>query len=114
VTYPSRVNITFEASITDLAGSEVTDIVFMGTGGRLSIFRRGYTFVTRGGGEEISHTGAYGTSKEHLANWLDCIRSRQQPNATEVDGHFSAMACHLGNLAYQTRSCVYWRKEWDV
>jgi predicted dehydrogenase len=114
VTYPNRVNITFEASITDLAGREVTDIVFMGTGGRLSIFRSGYSFVTRGGGEEISHTGSYGSSKEHLANWLDCMRSREQPNATEVDGHYSAMACHLGNIAYKKKSCVNWSKEWDL
>jgi predicted dehydrogenase len=114
VTYPNRVNITFEASITDLAGREVTDIVFMGTGGRLSIFRRGYRFITRGGGEEISHTGSYGSSKEHLANWLDCMRSRKPANATEVDGHYSAMACHMGNVAYQKRTCITWQKEWDV
>jgi len=114
ITYPSRVNITFEASITDLAGREVTDIVFMGTGGRLSIFRSGYTFITRGGGEEISHTGSSGSSKEHLANWLECMRSRKPPNATEVDGHYSAMACHMGNTAYQEKSCVKWSKEWEV
>jgi len=114
VTYPNRVNITFEASITDLAGREVTDIVFMGTGGRLSIFRNGYSFITRGGDEEISHKGSYGSSKEHLANWLECMRSRRRPNATEIDGHYSAMACHMGNLAYQTKSCVNWKKEWDV
>jgi hypothetical protein len=31
-----------------------------------------------------------------------------------VDGHYGAMACHAGNLAYRTGQAVAWRKEWDV
>ncbi len=115
--YPEGINITFEATITDFAGSEVTDIVFMGTGGRLSIFRDGYTFLTppvRGRSQEISRKGPYGSSREHLSNWLDCMRTRKDPNATAVDGHYSAMACHIGNLAYKEKACIEWRKEWDV
>ena len=114
--YPQGVNVTFEATITDFAGREVTDIVFMGTGGRLSIFRQGYTFLTAEGrnSQEITHKGSYGSSVEHLANWLDCMASRKAPNATEVDGHYSAMACHIGNLAYQKNECIGWNKEWDV
>jgi len=116
--YPKKVNITFEATITDFAGREVTDIVFMGTGGRLSIFRRGYRFIAAPGsareGEEYTHYGPYGSSAEHLANWLDCMESRRRPNADAVEGHYSAMACHIGNLAYREKSCIRWRKEWDV
>ena len=99
-----------------IAGREVTDIVFMGTGGRLSIFRTGYRFLEApdAGGEEITHFGPYGNSKEHLANWLDCMVSRKQPNADVVAGHYSSMACHIGNQAFQEKSCVQWRKEWDV
>lgn len=112
--YPEDINITFEATITDFAGREVTDIVFMGTGGRLSIFRTGYTFLSAGGDEEISHHGPYGNSEQHLANWLDCIRSRKDPNATAVDGHYSSMACHVGNLAYKEKRTVQWQSSWDV
>jgi hypothetical protein len=88
----------------------------MGTGGRLSIFRQGYTFLTAEGrnSQEITHKGAYGSSIEHLQNWLDCMASRKAPHATEVDGHYSAMACHIGNLAYQKNECIGWNKEWDV
>jgi len=53
-------------------------------------------------------------AKPHLQNWLDCMASRKAPNATEVDGHYSAMACHIGNLAYQKNECIGWNKEWDV
>lgn len=116
--YPEGVNITFEATITDFAGQEVTDIVFMGTGGRLSIFRRGYQFLSapegRQGGREYTHYGPYGNSVEHLSNWLDCMQTRKRPNADAVEGHYSAMACHIGNLAYKQNDCVRWRKEWDV
>lgn len=115
--YPEEVNITFEATITDFGAHEVTDIVFMGTGGRLSIFRTGYTFLAPPVGqtsEEISHHGPYGSAIQHTANWLDCMRSRKDPAATAEDGHYSAMACHIGNMAYNEKACVAWKKEWDV
>lgn len=113
--YPEKVNVTFEATITDLIREESADIVFMGTGGRLSIFRAGYRFLPA---EKNSHvgvlTGKGSPEEDHMANWLACIRSRKEPNANVVDGHYAAMACHIGNIAYQTKSRVTWRKEWDV
>ncbi len=38
-------------------------------------------------------------SDNHLANWIDCIRSRQRPIADVEIGHRSAILCHLGNIA---------------
>jgi predicted dehydrogenase len=118
VQYPEGVNITFEATITDFAGKEVTDIVFMGTGGRLSIFRQGYQFLTApdspSGSNEYTHYGTYGNARNHLQNWLDCMRSRKRPNADAVEGHYSAMACHLGNQAYRENRIVEWDSKWDV
>ena len=35
----------------------------------------------------------------HHQNFLDCIRSGQQPNADIEIGHLSASLCHLGNIA---------------
>lgn len=115
--YPKNVNVTFEANITDMASPEVADIVFMGTGGRLSIFRSGYTFLTSGEDKparEITLKVPYGSATPHLANWLECMRSRKKPNADATDGHYSSMACHIGNIAYKEKSRVEWRKEWDV
>jgi predicted dehydrogenase len=35
----------------------------------------------------------------HMQNWLDCIRSRQQPVADVEIGHRSISVCHLANIA---------------
>ncbi|MBI4906547.1 MAG: Gfo/Idh/MocA family oxidoreductase [Acidobacteria bacterium] len=111
--YPGGLNVTFEATITDMHPKESADIVFMGDGGRLNIFRYGYRFlpadrkapeITAGSSPEVAH----------MANWIECVRSRKQPNADAVEGHYSAMACHIGNLAYQQKNRVTWKAEWDV
>jgi predicted dehydrogenase len=44
--------------------------------------------------------------REHLANWVSCIRSRKTPNAPAEIGHRSALACHMANLAYRRKERV--------
>jgi predicted dehydrogenase len=112
VDYPKQVNVTFEATITDMIPRESADIVFMGEKGRLNIFRYGYRFLPRDGGEAITAKG--GPEPAHMANFLGCVRSRKAPNANAVDGHYGAMACHMGNLAYQKKQRVTWDAQWAV
>ena len=38
---------------------------------------------------------------DHLENWLDCVRSRKQPNSPVASAIASARAAHLGNLSYR-------------
>ncbi len=45
--YPNKLLVTFEANVTDMIPVENADIIFMGTGGRLSIFRYGYKFLPK-------------------------------------------------------------------
>jgi predicted dehydrogenase len=35
----------------------------------------------------------------HLANFLDCVRTRKTPNADIEEGHRSVVLCHLANIA---------------
>lgn len=113
--YPERINVSFEATITDMIPQDSADIIFMGTGGRLSIFRHGFKFLPAKQNASIGQiTGGSAPEGVHVANWLDCIRSRKQPNADAVAGHYSSMACHIGNIAYQKRTRVTWQKEWDL
>jgi hypothetical protein len=106
------LNVTFEATITDMIDRESADIVFFGEKGRLNIFRGGYRFLPAGGGDPVLAKG--GPEPAHMGNFLDCVRSRKQPNANAVDGHYGAMACHIGNIAYQTGQPAQWKGEWDV
>ena len=43
-----------------------------------------------------------------MKNWLDCIKSRQTPNADIEIGHRSATVCHLGNIARWTGRKLRW------
>lgn len=40
--------------------------------------------------------------RPHLANFVDCIRDRKQPNAGIVEGHKSATLIHLANISYRS------------
>jgi hypothetical protein len=41
-----------------------------------------------------------------MANWMECIRDRKQPNATVENGYRSAVAAHMANLAYLRKTRV--------
>jgi predicted dehydrogenase len=112
--YPEKINVTFEATLTDMIPQGAADIVFMGAGGRLSIFRYGYTFLPSRDNAQLGEINSGATQDFHVANWLDCMRSRLQSNADVVSGHYSSMACHIGNIAYREKRQVVWQKEWEV
>jgi predicted dehydrogenase len=112
---PEKLNVTFEATLTDMIPEQSADIVFMGTLGRLSIFRSGYTFLpSPSSSTKEKVTGGRAPEGAHLANWLECMKSRSRPNADAVAGHYSSMACHIGNIAYKQQTRVTWQKEWDL
>ena len=37
----------------------------------------------------------------HERNFLDCVKSRKQPNADIEIGRLSTLLCHLGNISYK-------------
>ncbi|MBI5010864.1 MAG: hypothetical protein HZB98_14710, partial [Bacteroidia bacterium] len=39
--------------------------------------------------------------RAHILNYIDCIRTRKQPNGSIVEGHKSSVHIHLANLAYR-------------
>ncbi len=47
-------------------------------------------------------------SKDHHGNWLDCVRSRQQPIAPVEVAHRSCSACLLHHVAMKTRRTLHW------
>jgi predicted dehydrogenase len=47
-------------------------------------------------------------SKNHHANWLECIKSRKLPICDVEIGHRSATVCHLGNIAVRAGRKITW------
>jgi hypothetical protein len=45
-----------------------------------------------------------------MANFIDCVRSRKQPNASVDIGYRSAIAAHMANLAYRSKQRVTWEQ----
>ena len=47
-------------------------------------------------------------SPGHLANWLECVRTRERPLMDIEAGHRVATLCHLGNLAWKLGKPLKW------
>ena len=47
-------------------------------------------------------------SKDHHANFLDCIKSRKRPICDVEIGHRTATVCHLGNIALRLGRKIQW------
>jgi len=72
---------------------------------------KGYMMVDRDGcrvfyKNEVgpSLKSSWTDSPTHYQNFIDCIKSRQHEEliADIEEGHYSALLCHLGNIAYRT------------
>ncbi len=44
--------------------------------------------------------------QSHMANFVDCVRSRREPNAPVEIGYRSAVAAHMANLSYRQKQRV--------
>jgi predicted dehydrogenase len=53
-------------------------------------------------------------SDNHLANWCQCIKTRQKPIADVEIGHRSAIVCHLGNIARWVGRKLRWDPEKEI
>jgi predicted dehydrogenase len=45
---------------------------------------------------------------QHTQNFIDCMKSRQQPRCNADVGSLAAVNAHLGNIAFRTNDKVYW------
>jgi len=117
--YPNNVQAHFEGTFSNATyGSMIT---FMGTNGTLYIDRGRYEIIPendQGKPEALivgsnPRKGADFYDKPdgellHLTNWVECVRSRQKPNAPAEAGVAAAAAAHLGNRAYRTGQIAEW------
>lgn len=81
---------------------------FYGTKACLWINRRGYSVFQEDARPEAIKVPDRGQDTPHKRNWLECIRSRQRPNADVELGHFGSMPGHLANIAYRVNRRIQW------
>ena len=69
----------------------------------------GYIYVGRHGGGWVAYDAdgklvadGYGrqADKEHQDNFIECVRTRKQPNANAEQGHYSVGLCHMANASF--------------
>jgi predicted dehydrogenase len=78
---------------------------FYGSDGTVVIDGGGYK-VLDNKGKVAQSVGGNGGNAEHVNNFIDCARSGKRPAADIEIGYRSALACHLGNIAYRTGRTV--------
>jgi len=95
-------------------GERPWDIEFHGTRGTLAISRSGFKLTPEPWTGEKTAAPAPLQEKggdldhAHIANFLDCVKSRALPNADVEEGHRSATMCHLGNIATRLGRSLRW------
>jgi hypothetical protein len=50
-------------------------------------------------------------TEDHMQNFFDCVRSRQQPVENVEFGCGTAVACHMANISYREKKRVFWDAE---
>jgi len=97
------------AAMTEIMGSEAT--LYFDRGRYELIPERGKSIIAE---ELILGTGPRGADFYdkpdgellHIANWLECIRTRGRPATTAADGVRSAAGAHMANLALRRNKVV--------
>ncbi|MDX2180941.1 MAG: Gfo/Idh/MocA family oxidoreductase [Bryobacteraceae bacterium] len=72
--------------------------------------RWGYRVFDRDG-KMIQHDDAGDSDAVHQRNFAECIRSRKLPPADIMEGHLSAIHCHLANIVARTGRNVAFDQE---
>jgi len=73
--------------------------------------------VWRGGWEILAADGTMlpkertTATNDHWQNWVDCLKSREQPRSNLASMAQTTIVCHLANVSYLAGQTVHWSKE---
>lgn len=85
--------------------TNATRIEIYGADGVMFLGRHGGGWQVFGPKDEIvAQAGGVHSEKEHHLNFIESVKSRQQPNAGMEQAHLSASLVHFANIAYRTGS----------
>jgi len=86
-------------------------IQWSGTEGTIILNDSGYEIVTErkpANLDSLKKPGSPNPRPPHVRNFLDCVKSRQQPVLNLDVGHHVSTVAHLGNIAYRTGRKINW------
>ena len=111
--YPNDIQVYFEGTFCNARNRAM--IEFMGTDATLYIDRGRYEIhperdkgtyeemILGSGGRGLDFYDKPDGERLHLQNWLDCIRTRNRPNAPAEAGVIAAASAHHANRALRAR-----------
>jgi predicted dehydrogenase len=70
--------------------------------------KRAEKYLLLRGETSLPPTGIDDLSLGHMANWLECMRSRQQPRCTVENGFAHSVACMMAAQSYWSGKKLYW------
>ncbi|MCR9201391.1 MAG: Gfo/Idh/MocA family oxidoreductase [Planctomycetaceae bacterium] len=100
--YPDGTVIRLESTSGPAFGG-----IFIGERGKMEINRG--RFASNPRNLLAPFTGS--ETESHVANWLDCIASREAPNASVEVGHLVTSVAHLINVCRITGRTIHWDAE---
>ncbi|MFW5877915.1 MAG: Gfo/Idh/MocA family protein [bacterium] len=91
-------------------------LAFVGEHGTLVVDRGGWEVIpeSKGFGHKESleavkfEKSGPGGLHYHVANFIDCIKTRKKPNCDVETGAYIAKFAHLGNISYRLKDKVFW------
>ena len=97
-------------SVQFMNGYERDGAAFYGTKGSVVQCPDGYFRLFNTDNQEVEAWKQTDESTPHMQNFLDCMRSRKEPNSPIETGHRVITGAHLANISYRESK----RVEWDV
>ncbi len=108
--YADGVQVDFELDKGPMGGA-----IFTGTEAKIEINRNKFTtnppdFARHPPDSAVAKPweGPGWIARPHIQNWLDCIKTRERPNADVEIGHRSISVCHLVNITRELGRKLAW------
>src|SRR5437870_5463270 len=114
--YPADTVVTWQSTFSNshyglgerLLGSDgtiehVSEVTDMATGRSREVIRY---FPEKANRREGTTLSGETPNQNHMANWIDCVRTRKIPNASVEVGYRSAIAAHMANISYRRKERV--------
>jgi predicted dehydrogenase len=108
--YPKGYNVVHTGSLAPAV--EDGNIIFRGRNATMRLNRGGFAVYRETNGKAnpllpppslVVDSPKDGTA-DHMKNFLDCVRSRNTPNAPLFSSIAAARAAHLGNISYRKKA----------